>query len=187
MIQIKHRRQFPELFDSMNLKVGAEVGVYKGDFSKHILENSNVTTLYSIDPWKNEEDLPIQELINICKDKLLPFAERSVIVISPSLEAVNMFEDNQLDFVYIDADHRYQGVKNDLIAWWTKVKTGGVFAGHDYSKRGKGIVPEQAKDSNRGRKGVIQAVDEFVAQHHLSLNLTGEKCKSWWIVKPRQG
>lgn len=48
-----------------------------------------------------------------------------------SAEASNNYEDESLDFVYIDADHSYEAFKKDLQHWYPKVKRGGVFAGHD--------------------------------------------------------
>ena len=54
------------------------------------------------------------------------------IVVNFSVEAAKQIEDEYFDFVYIDADHSYKGVTNDLEAWWSKVKKRGMIAGHDY-------------------------------------------------------
>ena len=64
----------------------------------------------------------------------------------PSEEASKLYEDNSLDFVFIDASHDYDNVLNDMSLWYSKVKDGGVFAGHDYTDN----WPE-----------VKRAVDEF--------------------------
>lgn len=50
-----------------------------------------------------------------------------------SVEAANLYEDNSLDFVFIDANHAYPFVKKDIKVWLPKVKHGGVLAGHDYT------------------------------------------------------
>jgi predicted O-methyltransferase YrrM len=53
-----------------------------------------------------------------------------------SLEAVNFFADNSFDFVFIDGDHTYEGVKADIAAWSPKLKPTGMLAGHDYTPAG---------------------------------------------------
>jgi predicted O-methyltransferase YrrM len=87
------------------------------------------------------------------------------ILVAPSVEASESFADEALTFVYIDAAHEYEAVYQDIRAWWPKVKQGGVMAGHDYSRRGP---------------GVIQAVDEFCNEHGLALLVEGA---SWIIEK----
>jgi ubiquinone/menaquinone biosynthesis C-methylase UbiE len=57
-----------------------------------------------------------------------------------SLEAVNLYDDESLDFVFIDASHEYEDVKNDILAWLPKVKEGGFIGGHDYSSSWDGVV-----------------------------------------------
>ena len=49
-----------------------------------------------------------------------------------SMEAVKKFENESIDFVFIDGSHEYEDIKNDIISWMPKVKKGGVLAGHDY-------------------------------------------------------
>jgi hypothetical protein len=50
-----------------------------------------------------------------------------------SLDACNLYADNSLDFVYIDASHEYEDIKNDILNWLPKVKNNGILAGHDFS------------------------------------------------------
>ncbi len=49
-----------------------------------------------------------------------------------SVEATNHFPDEYFDWIYIDADHSYEGCKRDLNAWYPKLKKGGMFCGHDF-------------------------------------------------------
>lgn len=81
----------------------------------------------------------------------------------PSLDAAKLYEDQSLDFVFLDANHSYQGAKEDIAAWRKKVKPGGIFAGHDYNKN--------------AWPGVVQAVNESFGLGNF--HTLGE-C---WIVK----
>lgn len=49
-----------------------------------------------------------------------------------SSKAAAIFPDNYFSFIFIDAGHSYEQVTNDLVAWFPKLKSGGIFAGHDY-------------------------------------------------------
>ena len=73
----------------------------------------------------------------------------SIFVLS-SLEAVKFYDDNSLDFVFIDAEHSYESVIQDIQAWLPKIKKGGILAGDDYLK----VHP-----------GVIKAVDEIFGEN----------------------
>ena len=64
--------------------------------------------------------------------KLAPYGDRSIIIRAKSGEAVELFKDGQLDFVYLDAQHHYEAIKEDIALWWPKVRWGGLLAGHDY-------------------------------------------------------
>jgi len=75
----------------------------------------------------------------------------------PSLDAVNLFEDESIDFIFLDGDHSYEYVKQELHAWYPKVKPGGVIAGHDYIELTCGV--KQAVDEFFGVQRVKQAPD----------------------------
>ena len=53
-----------------------------------------------------------------------------------SLEAVSRFADGSLDWVFIDAFHEYDAVTADIVAWYPKIKPGGLISGHDYGYLG---------------------------------------------------
>jgi hypothetical protein len=73
--------------------------------------------------------------------------------------------------VFIDGGHHYEAVKKDL-AWWSKLKPGGVLAGHDYIAK---AFP-----------GVLRAVGEFVRRRNLKLQLPTECGRIWQIVKNKE-
>lgn len=87
------------------------------------------------------------------------------------MEALSLIPDESLDFVYIDARHEYQYVKEDIEGWFKKVRVGGIVSGHDYVER-EGF-------------GVIQAVSEFVNENDIDEYFLTEEDKSpsWYFVK----
>ena len=93
-----------------------------------------------------------------------------------SVEAASKFEDNSLDFVYIDADHAYDACQKDMDAWWPKVKKGGWMCGHDYEN-----LPAK---KNETVVEVKEAVDDWLKLKNLKLGLiTLEGSPSWGIQK----
>lgn len=54
-------------------------------------------------------------------------------------KAASQYSDESLDFVFVDASHDYESVRNDLWTWYPKVKKGGLMAGHDYSENCLGV------------------------------------------------
>ena len=82
------------------------------------------------------------------------------VIESDSSEAASKFEDESVDFIFIDADHRYSSIKKDLTSWYPKVKEDGIFCGHDFEYFGWDEKYIE-KDSTDGRHhGVIKAVQE---------------------------
>ena len=84
--------------------------------------------------------------------------ERTNIFRMRSSEAAGMAK-ALYDFVFLDADHSYEGCAADLAAWAPKVRPGGYICGHDY------------ENTDFPKFGVTQAVDEFVAERGLTLEL----------------
>jgi hypothetical protein len=130
------RNDLPQFFVEMGYKVGAEVGVQKGIFSEELCKAG--LKLYAIDPWKNYADYwggeSFQDVLDKqlarCRAVLAPYD--CTIIRKTSMEALADFEDGSLDFVYIDANHEFKYVTEDIFEWSKKVRVGGVIAGHDY-------------------------------------------------------
>ena len=121
-------------------KVGAEVGVLKGEFSKQLLSAWS-GHLYLIDAWRHIPGLV--DLTNPDNNGQLnnfahtfmavyDFGARASIIRETSVAAANFFDDDSLDFVYLDAGHDQKSVSADLRAWYPKIKPGGLFIGDDY-------------------------------------------------------
>jgi len=174
---IRSRSELPDVIRRLNLRIGVEVGVFRGRFSAFLLQYSSLDVLYSVDVWLTETSPQPgprrHRTVNHMRDaclKLSPFGSRSVIIRTNSTFAASMFESGSLDFVYIDADHTMRAVQRDLDCWWPKVKRGGVFAGHDYL--------------NRRRCAVKDAVDQFCAVHALRPSVTvDDRWPTWLLIK----
>lgn len=180
--KINNRIDFTFHLNDLGYKIGAEVGTANGRFALTLVKNIPNLRLYCIDAYKqygeNEHD-GTQAQLNLCfsmaqvklKDYDVTFIRKM------SLEALNDFPDNTLDFVYIDANHLFDYVMQDIIQWSRKVRRGGIVAGHDYW-------------NTRGF-GVVDAVDAYVKSHNLKLNVFGglpndpeqTKAPNWFFVK----
>lgn len=109
---------------------------------------------YAVDTWLGGPEHQADELIltdSLYQD-FLTNIESVRDYVQPlrmtSLEAARLFEDESLDFVFLDADHRFEHVRDDIIAWLPKLKPGGMIAGDDYG--------------NPQWPGVAQAVDQIL-------------------------
>ena len=143
-------KELLELFKDLNFKVGAEIGVEKGVYSETICKAIPDVTLYSIDPWitykgyrehvsQEQMDLMYQSTYNRLK------GYQCFVIRDFSESAFSKFADRSLDFVYIDGNHDFLHVTQDIINWSKKVKVGGIISGHDYVRR-SGIHQNHVKD-----------------------------------------
>jgi predicted O-methyltransferase YrrM len=123
-----------------------EIGVFDGAsvaFLANELKNlSSHFIIYAVDLWETAPSFGYDELpmtiqvwddfqTRLEKDGLKPYVSP---IKMPSVQAAMQFEDNTFDLVFIDANHTYPAVVNDLKAWIPKVKPGGIIAGHDYGE-----------------------------------------------------
>lgn len=187
------RNNLPEKLNQMGLTgVGVEIGTHRGDYAKILLEKWSGKKLICIDPWKNppkyEEQAKLlwgdgnrdhdhTEAVN----QLQLWKDRVEFCRMCSHQALSLFEDESLDFVYVDGDHSYEEVLFDLTEWFKKLKRGGVIAGHDI------VSPGEAPDSlHNWGKQIQPAVIEFAYLHKLTINLIVEsQCLPWsyYLVK----
>lgn len=166
-----------KLIKKFNLKKGCEVGVATGNHSYHILKNTNVQILYSIDPYITYGDptnINVDQKLHdilyfFVKDKLSEFKTRSKLLRLFSSDAVKLFKNTELDFVFLDANHTYEYVIQDLTLWYDKIRAGGIFAGDDYCT----VHP-----------GVPKAVNEFFNKKKIKIFQDEGQPRIWWIIKP---
>ena len=131
------RNELPEFFKQMGYTVGAEIGVYKGEFTKLFCDVG--LKMYAIDPWHSYGGSGRTQKMQSRQDFLYGHASRLLgryndctIIRKNSADAVLHFKDRSLDFVYIDGDHSFRHIAHDIQMWSYKVRKGGVVSGHDY-------------------------------------------------------
>lgn len=139
---------YPELYSEMVKRFSSgskfvEVGSWKGMSSAYmaveIANSEKNIDFYCVDTWNGSVEhelygMDTSSLYETFIQNMNPVKDYFKAIRSESLEAAKQFEDNSLDFVFIDASHEYKDVKDDIISWLPKVKYGGVIAGHDYAK-----------------------------------------------------
>ena len=177
------RNDLAKLFAELGFKTGAEIGVDRGAFSEILCQSNPNLQLYSIDSWSTS---PFEDQLNTSEKMQKQFeihfqdAKRRLskynckIIRKESLSAVNDFEDESLDFVYIDANHHFINIASDLFRWQKKVKPGGIMSGHDYMH----FSPE--RDNH-----VKHVVDAYVQAFEIKtyFELGQDKYPSWFWVK----
>lgn len=139
---------------------GVEIGCGKGLNAEELMKLCARLHLIGVDYWPadypNQDGTPRgiqrQRIVEKkYKHVLRKFADRIELIRKPSLEAAAEFEDGSLDFVFIDADHSYEGCKADIEAWAPKVRSGGLIAGHDYNKHAFPGVVQAVREAFAGR------------------------------------
>lgn len=139
--------------------VGVEIGTARGEGAYYLLDKCpNISKLYTIDPYKEYRDwvgiIP-QEQLNryedIAKRNLSKFGDKVEFIKTPSSEAKSRFQDNSLDFVFIDGDHSKNEVINDLLNYYPKLKSHGIIAIHDNNINDVREAVKEFKNNTRVR------------------------------------
>ena len=199
---MKYRDEIGGYLTSLGLTgKGVEIGSFKGEFAKQIL-NTWEGILYMVDPWReltegyndtsNHINHPTAYLETM--ENLTGMEDRGIMIRALSEQAVELFEDESLDFVYIDGNHSYEYVKQDIELWYPKVKQGGLVSGHDYLIFANYFQPPFASNGIDkpiyslegeflGEFGVNPAVDRFAYKFNHQVNLTEDVFSTWYFIK----
>lgn len=159
------RRDLMRLASEAGFLNVVEVGVEQGEFAEVICREIPGVFYVGVDAWAHYSGYRD----HVSNEKLQGFYERTHERLAPydaalvrafSVDASKLFEDGYLDLVYIDANHSYASVLEDIEAWSPKVREGGIVAGHDYVRR-----------KSKSRDGyvcqVVEATNDWTKKHGI--------------------
>jgi len=169
------------LLKNRDHRIGVEIGSFKGATSKYLLSYlKNLETLICVDPWIKYPDFEKviynkklqkadfdKDVYQVFLNNIEEYKNKVNICRMFSSEAVKYIENNSLDFIFIDGNHSYEYVKEDIELWYPKIKKGGLISGHDY-----GQDPKKYPGF-----GVDKAVHEI-----FGINFSVEN-KIWYLYK----
>ncbi len=169
-----YRQDIIKLIQGNNL-VGIELGVAGGEFSKRMLDSGRFEQFFGVDMYADMHDTKEYKkaLLHVGMDKNYKLLRMTFD------EALELFEDSSLDFIYVDGyAHSGEEGGRTIIDWSKKVKIGGLIAGDDYHARWPLVV---------------QAVDQFVESIGGELYLTDKveagptsEFPSWGVIKRQE-
>lgn len=170
-IPLVGRAMLADYFAVLGSTHGAEVGVWEGEYAEVLCKANPSLHLLCVDRWApypgyldHQTPEELASAYQTAVNRLRP--HRVSLMKMSSLEAAQRVPDRSLDFVYLDANHTFDGLTADLEAWTPKVKVGGRIAGHDYHqfRRSRGIR-------------VIEAVHAYTTAHGI---------RPWFVLGRRQ-
>lgn len=180
-----------------------EVGSWVGNGSTRVITNAirgSHGLFYCVDTWAGSENVPYHQehrkrhnsFYEVFADNVKTYNGQDIVrpLVMPSTEACTLFPDKSLDLVFIDGNHGYSYVKQDVLAWLPKIKLGGIICGHDCDASYAELDPKLRAESdshveedyyeNKGypgpkafHAGVVKAVHEIL----------GGKAKLWFKSK----
>lgn len=154
--------------------VFVEIGAWKGRSTAYMgveIENSKKDIqFYTVDTFKGSDEIQ-HDNDPICKagkleehfrENIKPVKHRVNVHVGDSSTFAAEFENESIDFIFVDGDHTREGVMKDLVAWYPKLKRGCRIGGDDIRWR-----------------SVKESVEEFFG---CVPNITDNK-KHWWMRK----
>lgn len=149
--------------------IGVEIGVKEGNNALYMLKQLDIKKLYLIDPYTVYTSLNKvynnTTLYNLVQ-KLFSKDKRIEIIRGYSFNACTLFNDNSLDFVYIDGNHEYDYVYDDIKSWYKKLKINGILSGHDIAL-----------------KEVFKGLNDYCSENKIEYFIDPP---DWYIIKEKE-
>lgn len=181
-IKLSRWKELPYLMAEMGLKKGAEIGTEGGKYADSLLRKIPDLFLYCVDCWEGyegyRENMQNKQASYYLQaiERLKPHGDRYEMIKAYSMDAVKDFEDESLDFIYIDGNHNFKNVTDDIAEWSKKVKKGGLIMGHDFTHNNVGYE----------RTDVDFVVRAWTQAHDIKIWFVteeGDRCPTWLWVK----
>ena len=158
--------------------VGVEIGVYRGENSFDMLANLKIEKLYLIDPYEDyyggcwesrKKQSEYDDIYNTITKKLIPYKDKVEVIRKKSCDAIDKIP--EVDFVYIDGNHEFDYVLQDIALYYPKIKEGGVLSG-----------------DNLEYKDVANVVTQFFYYNKMKLWASTRRISfEWWGIKNANG
>jgi len=185
-----NRKDLAKLFYELDYETGAEIGVERGNYSEILCKRNPNLHLYCIDAWEcypeyreHVSQEKLDRFYDETKDRLSKWDAN--LIRGFSVDAAKDFDNKSLDFVYIDANHNFQNVTNDICAWLPKIKKGGIISGHDFIRRKGTSYQVHVVEAITGYTQAYRIKPWFVfGRKAIIENERRDKPRSWmWIKK----
>jgi len=191
-IRNANRESLAQWLHELDFKTGVEIGVASGSYSNKLCKYNPQMKIWGVDPWTPYpeykdyvEEVMFESLEEGAHIRLDKYSNYTFLK-EYSSDALKRFEDNSLDFVYLDGNHADPFVSEDINGWYKKIRSGGILAGHDY-----------ARPRIRGNEyDVIAAVNRFTKENNINpwfvigyhakekeLGILRDAFRSWMIIK----
>jgi len=166
---------------------GIEIGVEDGRFSKILISSYAFSKFYLLDTWKHyadgtyecacnkKQEIQDQKYKSVI-EAMKPYGNKVEVIRGDSAVEFKRFPNEYFDFIYIDANHEYEYVKNDINNWYPKLKTAGVFSGHDY-------LDGKTKHGLFGVKSAVDAFCKSISAIPCIIKEVGKCNDSWYWIK----
>lgn len=157
------------LIPNASYLVGVEVGTLRGRTATLLLAHRPGLRLIALDNWDCGDIIayePPEDVEAAAASNFWPWGARAELVDGESPTVADEVPLESCDFVYLDAKHDRASVGRDLVAWWPRVRAGGMLCGHDYDRPKPEAVPGLPWD-------VKGAVDAFAKDEALPVLLPG--------------
>lgn len=189
---LKDRWDIPKVLNTLKLNgIFVEIGTHSGVFSEYLLNNVTVKPyrFICVDPYKAYDEYEdsinnhnMENVLQEARNRTSKYQDIVYFLRDESVGASRQFNNDSVDFIYIDGNHKYKYVMQDLEYWWPKLKKGGIIVGDDCCDYEDDSLRDQNNDITKvwkrdengkviswGKYGVKKASQDFSDKHHINV------------------